>query len=220
VAEEAYVEVDAYLEGLFPPDPVLARAQARAADAGLPDIAVSSSVGRMLHVLAAACGARRILEIGTLGGFSAIWLARALPDGGRLVSLEIDGAHAEVARANLADAGLDDAAEVRVGPALEQLEAMVADGEEPFDLVFIDADKAPYADYLDAAIRLARPGTLIVADNVIRAGRVARDPGDDANIAGLRRFNAAVATDPRVTAAIVQVVGAKGHDGLALALVR
>jgi predicted O-methyltransferase YrrM len=219
MAEEAYVEVDDYLEGLFPPDPVLDSAQRRAADAGLPDIAVSLSIGRLLHVLARVAGARRVLEIGTLAGVSAIWLARALPDDGRLLSLEVADAHAEVARANLADAGLDDRVEVRVGPALTLLDELIEQGAEPFDLVFIDADKAPYPDYLDAAVRLSRPGTLIVADNVVRAGRVAREPDND-DIAGLRRFNTSVAADDRLDAAIVQVVGAKGHDGLAFARVR
>jgi caffeoyl-CoA O-methyltransferase len=219
--QELYAEVDAHLEGLFgPPDPVLEAATRRTEDAGIPSISVSPAIGRLLQVLARSCRARRILEVGTLAGYSTIWLARALPDDGRLVTLELDPRHAEVARQNLADAGVADRVEVRVGPAIETLGALADEGSEPFDLVFIDADKAPYADYVEASLRLSHPGTVIVADNVVRRGAVALGPSDDPSVAGVQRFAEMVATDPRVTASFVQQVGAKGHDGMCIAVVR
>lgn len=220
VSDDLYERVDEHLDQLFSDasDPVLEGARRRAEDAGLPAIQVSAPQGRLLQVLAMACGARSILEIGTLAGYSTIWLARGLPDDGRLLSLELDPMHAEVARENLRAAGLTDRVEVRVGHALEVLDELRDSAVEPFDLVFIDADKRPYTEYLHAAVELARPGTLIVADNVVRQGRIL-DPGDDEAAAGVARFTAALAADPRVTGAVTQVVGAKGHDGLALAVV-
>jgi caffeoyl-CoA O-methyltransferase len=221
VSDTSYAAVDAYLEGLFgAPDPVLAAALERASAAGLPDIAVSPSQGRFLQVLALVCGARRILEVGTLAGYSTIWLARALPPDGRLISLEHEPKHADVARENIAHAGLADRVEIRVGRALDLLPELEADGAAPFDMIFIDADKPPYTEYFQAAVRLGRPGTLIVADNVVRQGKVAAGPSDDAVVAGVQRFNAALGQDRRVTAAVVQEVGAKGHDGMAFAVVR
>lgn len=218
--DDLYERIDDHLAGLFgdAADPVLERVLRRTEEAGLPEIQVSAPQGRLLQVLAMACGARSILEVGTLAGYSTIWLARALPADGRLLSLELSPHHAEVARENLRDAGLADRVEVRVGAALDVLHDLRAGGADPFDLVFIDADKPPYAEYLDAAIDLGRPGTLIVADNVVREGRII-EPGDDEAAAGVARFNAALAADPRVTGAITQVVGGKGHDGLALAVV-
>lgn len=221
MADDVWTAVDLHLEELFgPPDPALDGALARSDDAGLPAIAVSPMHGRLLHVLALARGARRILEIGTLGGYSTIWLARALPPGGRLVTLEHASAHAEVARANLEAAGLADRVEVRVGAALDTLADLERDGVAPFDMVFIDADKPPYADYLEAVLRLSATGTLIVADNVVRGGGIVDADPDDPAVAGVRRFNAALADEPRVTGAVVQMVGTKGHDGMALAVVR
>jgi caffeoyl-CoA O-methyltransferase len=220
VSDTSYAAVDTYIDELFgPADHVLVAAQERAAEAGLPDISVSPAQGRLLQVLALTCGARSILEIGTLGGYSTIWLARALPPDGRLISLEYEHRHAEVARRNVADAGLADRVEIRVGRALDGLADLEAQGAGPFDMVFIDADKPPYAEYLQAAVRLARPGTLIVADNVVRDGKVAAGPSDDPAVTGVQRFNAALAQDHRVAAAVVQQVGAKGHDGMALAVV-
>lgn len=220
MGEEDYSRVDSYLDGLFgPADPALTAARERAAASGLPDIAVSPNLGRFLHVLALARGARSILEIGTLAAYSTIWLARALPDGGRLVSLELEDKHAEVARANVAEAGLAGRVDIRVGPGLDLLAGLEQEGAT-FDMVFIDADKPPYADYLRAALRLAPPGALIVADNVVRAGKVALGSSDDPAIVGVQRFNAALAAEPRVAAAIVQQVGLKGHDGMAFAVVR
>ncbi|MBW3603848.1 MAG: O-methyltransferase [Actinobacteria bacterium] len=221
MSEDRYATVDRYLEDLFAPaDPALAGALERSNEAGLPAISVSSAHGRLLHVLALACHATRILEIGTLGGYSTIWLARAVPRGGRLLTLEREAAYAQVARRNLADAGVADRVEVRVGDARDTLAQLQRDGAGPFDLVFIDADKPPYAEYLAAVLHLSAPGTLIVADNVVRDGRVAQDAVDDEAVAGVQRFNAAVAAEPRVAAAIIQQVGVKGYDGMAFAVVR
>ena len=191
MSDEPWIAFDRYVADLFlPPDPALDAALEDAKAAGLPSISVSAAQGRLLHVLALALGARRILEVGTLAGYSAIWLARALPAGGRLITLEADPTHAAVARANLARAGLDAVVEVREGRAAETLPRLVADGAGPFDLIFIDADKPGYADYLGWALNLSRPGTLIVADNVVRKGQVADDASDDPNVLGARRFNA------------------------------
>jgi predicted O-methyltransferase YrrM len=217
---DQWTAVDRYLTDLFvPPDAQLEVALAASAAAGLPAIAVSPNLGKLLMVLARAHRARTILEIGTLGGYSAIWLARALPPGARLVTLESDEHFAEVARANIARCGLDDIVEVRVGTALETLPRLAAESREPFDFVFIDADKANYAEYFAWALRLTRPGSLIVADNVVRKGAVIDAENDDPNVVGVRRFNERVAAEPRVMAAAIQTVGVKGHDGLMIALV-
>ena len=185
--QDRWTAVDRYLaDRLLEPDAALDAALAASAAAGLPAHGVSPTQGRLLELLARIQGARTILELGTLGAYSTIWLARALPPGGRLVTLELDAGYAEVARANLARAGLADVVEVRVGPARETLAALAAEGHDPFDFVFIDADKAGNAEYLAAALELSRPGTLIVADNVIRGGAVL--DGDDASAVGVRRF--------------------------------
>jgi predicted O-methyltransferase YrrM len=208
--------VDTFLSELVArDDEALIRARRASDEAGLPSIAVSAPHGKFLRVLARTLGARRILEIGTLGGYSTIWLAGGLAPGGRLVTLEYSPKHAEVARANLARAGLAEFVEVRVGPALETLPALAAD--EPFDLVFVDADKAPYAQYLDWGVRLTRPGGLVVADNVVRQGRVL-DPGEDEAVRGVRAYLEAMADDPRLEGTVLQTVGAKGWDGLAVAV--
>lgn len=221
MSDSVYAAVDDYLEGLFGgPDPVLVSALKDARAAGLPAIEVSPVLGRFLQVIALASGARSILEIGTLGGYSTIWLGRAVPRDGRVVSLEIDARHAAVARQNIARAGLADRVEVRVGPALDVLAEMRADRAGAFDMIFIDADKPAYTDYLHATLPLCRPGTVIVADNVVRGGKVASDAAGDEAVEGARRFNAALAADPRYTAAVVQQVGVKGHDGMAIAVVR
>lgn len=219
--QKLFASIDAYIDGLFvPEDAVLEGALSAAAAAGLPEIQVSAGQGKLLSLLAKLRGARRILELGTLAGYSAIWLARALPADGRLVTLEFSPEHAAVARANLERAGLSGRCEVIVGPALETLPQLAARGEEPFDMVFIDADKGNYSAYLDWALRLTRPGSLIIADNVVRGGAVLDPAADDASAVGARDFNAALAAEPRVEAIVVQQVGAKGHDGMAVALVR
>lgn len=220
MAQEQWTAVDRYFTGLFvPPDPVLTAALQAAADAGLPPINVAPNQGKLLAILAQSMGARSILEIGTLGGYSAIWLARALPPDGTLLTLEADPTHADVARANIARAGLADRVEVRVGRALDTLPQLATDRRAPFDLVFIDADKPSYTAYLDWALKLTRRGSLIIADNIVRNGAVVDANSDDPNVQGVRRFNAALAADARVTATGVQTVGAKGYDGLAIALV-
>jgi len=218
-SDPQWSRVDQYLEDLFTPsDAALQATLDSTEDAGLPAIQVSATQGKLLHVLARAVGARRILEIGTLAGYSAIWLARALPPDGRLVTIEFDPKHADVARANLVSAGLADRVEIRAGRAIDVLPRLALEGAEPFDLTFIDADKVGYVDYLDWAIRLSRSGSLIVADNVIRDGAITEtDTGDEA-VDGIRRFNAALAADRRVSATAVQTVGAKGYDGFAAAV--
>ncbi len=218
--KEQWTAVDQYITTLLdPPDPALDDALRASAAAGLPEIAVSPPHGALLTVLARAVGARRILEIGTLGGYSAIRLARALPPDGRLVTLEVNPRHAEVARSNIARAGLADRVEVRIGPAAATLAALADEGAGPFDLIFIDADKSGYTDYLHGSLRLSRPGTLIIADNVVRQGRVIHSGDSDDNVRGVRRFNEALAAEPRLMATIVQTVGMKGYDGLAMAVV-
>lgn len=217
---DRWTAVDAYFEGrLIPQDPALEAALRAMDEAGMPAISVAPNQGQLLHMLALMVGARAILEIGTLGAYSTIWLARALPPGGRLVTLEASPSHAEVARANLARAGLAEVAEVRVGPALETLPRLAAEGLGPFDLVFIDADKENTAEYFRLSLGMCRRGSLIVADNVVRHGAVADPASADPRVQGVRRFVDAVAAEPRVTATALQTVGAKGYDGLALVLV-
>jgi predicted O-methyltransferase YrrM len=218
---ETWTAIDRYLSDLFvPADAALDAALADSNAAGLPDIQISPSQGKFLHLLARLHGARNILELGTLAGYSTIWLARALPPGGRLVTLEYEPKHAEVARKNLARAGLADIVDICVGPALETLPQLAAQTRGPFDMVFIDADKENYPQYLDWAIALSRPGGLIIADNIVQQGSVIDAADETPKLAGIRRFNEKLAADPRLVAAALQVVGCKGHDGLALALVK
>jgi predicted O-methyltransferase YrrM len=220
VTQERWTAVDRYLAGLLvPADPTLDAALAAAAEAGLPAAEVAPNQGKLLHLLARLAGATAILELGTLGGYSAIWLAQAVPEDGRLVTLESNPAYAEVARANLAAAGLEAIVDVRVGPAAASLAELVAEGAGPFDLVFVDADKAGNAEYLGWALRLTAPGSLIVADNVVRNGAVVEAASADASVRGVRRFLELVAAEPRLEATAIQTVSVKGHDGLALALV-
>jgi predicted O-methyltransferase YrrM len=212
MSQTGWTAVDDYLvDALLDADPVLDAALADSDAAGLPQIAVAPNQGKLLMLLAQSCGARRILEIGTLGGYSTIWLARSLPADGRLVSLEYDPKHAEVARINLARAGFAEQAEVRVGRGVDLLPQV----EGPIDFTFIDADKASNPDYFAGALRLSRAGSLIVVDNVVRGGAVTDDKGD-ANVQGIRRMNAMIAAEPRVTATAVQTVGSKGWDGFCL----
>jgi predicted O-methyltransferase YrrM len=220
MTQEQWTAVDRYLTDLFvPPDPALDAALQASAAAGLPAINVSPNQGKLLLLLALAQGARAILEIGTLGGYSTIWLARALPAGGRLVTLEADPKHAEVARANLDRAGLGGVVELRLGPALETLPQLAAGGRGPFDLVFIDADKPSYPEYFAWALKLSRRGSLILADNVVRKGAVVDAASDDPRVQGVRRFHELLAAEPRVSATAIQTVGSKGYDGFAIALV-
>jgi predicted O-methyltransferase YrrM len=220
MSQEQWSAVDRYLTDLLvPADPALAAALEASAAAGLPSINVTPNLGKLLQLLAQAHGARTILEIGTLGGYSTIWLARALPADGRLVTLESDPKHAEIARGNIARAGLADIVELRLGPAQETLPQLLAEGRGPFDLVFIDADKQNYPAYLGWSLKLTRRGSLIIADNVVRKGAVADAASTDPLVQGVRRFLELLAAEPRVSATAVQTVGNKGYDGLAVAQV-
>jgi len=220
MSEEAWTAVDEYVSGrLAPHDDALQGALDGAEEAGLPAIQVSAPQGKLLQVLARAVGAKRILEFGTLGGYSTIWLARALPEGGRLVSLEASDDYAEVARASIARAGLVELVEIRVGPALETLVALGDEGVEPFDFVFIDADKVNTPNYFAWSLDHTRPGALIVADNVVRAGTLAEAASNDVSVEAQRRLHDLLAEEPRVEATTIQTVGSKGHDGFTIALV-
>lgn len=220
MTEDLWNAVDEYVgAALVRDDPILAGALERSAAAGLPAISVSPPQGKLLHLLARAMGARRILELGTLGGYSTIWLARALPRGGRVVTLELEEKHAAVARDNLERAGLARRVDIRVGPALGTLDALIADAVEPFDVVFIDADKPRIPDYYGRALQLTHPGSVIIVDNVVRDGKLADASSDDANVQGVRTLHEILSHDPRVTATTIQTVGSKGYDGFTLALV-
>lgn len=220
MTDSAWTDLDRYIADTFGQEDAALRAAVDAnRQAGLPPIEVSAPQGALLHVLARSQRPSAILEIGTLGGYSTIWLARALEPGGRLVTLEVDPRHAEVARANIERAGLSGSVELRLGPALATLPALEAEGCGPFDFVFIDADKEPYAEYFEWAVRLSRPGTLVFADNVVRNGAVLDEASEDPLVLGARRFNERVAAEDRVVATEIQTVGVKGYDGFALAVV-
>ena len=217
---EQWTAVERYICDLFvPPDDALDAALEASRAAGLPPINVAPNQGKLLNLIARMIGARSILEVGTLGGYSTIWLGRALPDDGRLVTLELDPAHAEVARANLERAGLLGKVSIRAGRAADSLAELAAEGAGPFDLVFIDADKPSNPVYFEWALRLTRPGGLIVVDNVVRHGAVADPDSADPGVQGTRRVNEMMASEPRVSATEIQTVGSKGYDGFALALV-
>lgn len=212
--------VDDYLcRTLVSADAALDGALQRSAEAGLPAINVAPNQGKFLHLLARIRGARRILEVGTLGGYSTIWLGRALPPGGELVSLEVDESHARVARESLREAGLSDCVSVVVGPAVKTLERMVADGVQPFDLIFIDADKKSNPDYLAFSLKLSAPGTVIVCDNVVRGGRVVDADTADPDVQGVRTFLSRAAAEPTLDTTAVQTVGVKGWDGFSISVV-
>jgi predicted O-methyltransferase YrrM len=217
---DRWQRVDRYIEDrLLPRDDALAAAIGASNDAGLPPIAVAPNQGKLLHVLARAIGAARILEIGTLGGYSTIWLARALPEGGRLVTIEVDPVHADVARTNLERAGVSDRVTIRTGRGLDVLPALATEDPEPFDFVFIDADKPSNPEYLSWAVRMTRLGSLVVVDNVVRNGAVADDDNHDPAVLGSRKLYDALAAEPRLVSTAVQTVGVKGYDGFAIALV-
>ncbi|MFJ6459953.1 O-methyltransferase [Streptomyces sp. NPDC091387] len=220
MTQARWAEVDDYFNALLlGPDEALEAAVEASDRAGLPAIQVAANQGKLLHLLARLQGARTVLEIGTLGGYSTIWLARALPAGGRVVTLEADPECAEVARRNIERAGLADVVEIRVGPALDTLPELAEQGYGPFDVVFIDADKPSNPDYLAWSLKLTRPGSLIVADNVVRDGEVVDAGSQDPKVRGVRRFTERVAAEPTLTATALQTVGGKGYDGLLMALV-
>jgi caffeoyl-CoA O-methyltransferase len=216
MTKELFGAVDDYINSLLSPhDEALAAAERAIVESGIPQISVSANQGKFLQLLAKLCNAKKILEVGTLGGYSTIWMARALPPGGKLVTLEIDTKHAEVARKNFDRAGLSKIIDIRIGKAIDTMPQL----EGHFDMIFIDADKPPYAEYLQLALKLSRSGTLIVVDNVIREARVLDEKTADESAKGAARFNKALAQTPGVTATIIQTVGAKEHDGMALIVV-
>lgn len=219
MGQEQWSAVDEYVGGLLAlHDEVLEAALSAGAEAGLPQIQVSPPQGKLLHLLARTLGAKRILEFGTLAGYSTIWLGRALAEGGSLITLEADSRYAEVAGENIARAGLGDVVDLRVGPALDTLPALEAEGVGPFDLTFIDADKVHSPDYFVWSLDHSRPGSLIVIDNVVRDGTLAEADSDDATVRAQRRLHELIAAEPRVTATTIQTVGAKGYDGFTIAL--
>ncbi len=215
-----WTEVDRfYTDTLLPDDPVLEQARRAGDEAGLPPIGVSPPQGMLLHLLVRAVGARRVLEIGTLAGYSTIWMARAVGGGGTVITLELDPHHAEVARRNFERAGVAGVVDLRLGPALDSLAAIEEEGGDPFDLVFVDADKGAYPDYVRWALRLSRPGTLVVVDNVVRDGAILDVGSDDPAATGTRGALELMGREPRLLATALQTVGSKGYDGFALALV-
>ncbi|MDO8501305.1 MAG: O-methyltransferase [Gemmatimonadaceae bacterium] len=220
MTQELWTSVDDYItDALIPADAALDAALAASDAAGLPAIQVSAAQGKLMNILARGQGARTILEVGTLGGYSTIWLARAVPQGGRVVTLEIDPKHAEVAKANFVRAGLSDRIETRTGNALDILPRLAAEGYGPFDFVFIDADKPSIPTYFEWAVKMSKPGTMIIVDNVVREGAVIDAASEDASVQGVRRLNEMMSRDRRVTATVLQTVGVKGYDGFAVALV-
>jgi predicted O-methyltransferase YrrM len=219
--QETWSNVDKYFTDLLvPSDPALNTALADTDAAGLPQHNVAPNQGKLLQLLAKICGARTILEIGTLGGYSTIWLARALPTGGRLVTLEANPKHAEVAFANIVRAGLASVVDLRVGKAVDILPRLAAEGIAPFDLIFIDADKPSNPEYLGWSLKLSRPGTVIIGDNVVRNGAVTDSSSTDPNVQGVRRFLQLISSEPRLSATALQTVGSKGYDGFAIAIVQ
>ena len=218
--QETWAAVDRYFgELLAPEDEALAACMKANREAGLPSIDVPALLGKFLALMVRISGARTVLEIGTLGGYSTIWLARGLPKGGQVITLEIDPRNADIARKNMERAGVLDRVEITVGPALETLNALYEGAVEPFDLVFIDADKKSLPEYLEWSLKLSRPGTVIIADNVVRDGKVLDSDSADPDIQGVRRMTEMMAANPRLRATAIPTVGARGYDGFAVALV-
>lgn len=218
--QETWAAVDRYFgDQLSPHDEALVACIEANREAGLPSIDVPALLGKFLHLMVRISGARNVLEIGTLGGYSTIWMARALPSGGQLVTLEIDPHHAEIARQNLEHAGVLDRVEITIGPAIDAMKALYDGAAPPFDLVFIDADKKSLPDYLDWSIKLSRPGTILIVDNVVRDGKVLDPASSDADIQGVRRMTERIAANPRLSATAIPTVGARGYDGFAMAVV-
>jgi predicted O-methyltransferase YrrM len=218
--QELFEQVDTYIGNLLGDEDEALKNAIKAIDkAGIPQISVTANQGKFLQVLARLVNAKKILEVGTLGGYSTIWMARALPAEGKLITLEIDKAHADVALENFKNARVENKIELRLGPALETLPALLDENAGPFDMIFIDADKPPYPEYFEWALKLSRPGTLIIADNVIREGKVLDENHTDDKVQGVHRLNKMLSGNKKVTATIIQTVGAKEHDGMAIAVV-
>ena len=219
--QQFFESVDQYISQLFDDeDDCLKATEQSIIESGIPQISISPNQGKFLQLLAKLSNAKRILEVGTLGGYSTIWMARALPENGKLVTLEIDKKHAEVAHQNFNRCGLASKIDIRLGKAIEILPQLLEEGVGPFDMIFIDADKPPYAEYFQWALKLSRPGTLIIADNVIREGKVLLEESPDEMVSGVKRFNEYLANCRDVSATIFQTVGSKEHDGMALAIVK
>jgi len=217
---EIFEKVDDYISNLLAPEDKALTDTVKSHEAeGLPQISITANQGKFLQVMAILCNAKKILELGTLGGYSTIWLARALPEDGKLITIEFDKHHADVAKRNIDNAGLSKIVDVRVGKALDILPEIIAAKEGPFDMIFIDADKEPYAEYFEQALLLSRPGTLIICDNVIREGKVLDDNSPDERVQGVQRLNEMLGSNKKVTATILQNVGVKEHDGMAIAVV-
>ncbi|SHF33521.1 O-methyltransferase [Pedobacter caeni] len=218
--ENIFGKVDQYISDLLAPEDQILKDTIKSIDEeGLPQISVTPNHGKMLQVMAILSNAKRILELGTLAGYSTIWLARALPENGQLITLEVDQHHSDVARKNIENAGLSDKVDFRVGKAMEILPQLIENNEGPFDLIFIDADKPPYTEYFEYALKLSRPGTVIICDNVIREGKVLDENTSDERVKGVQRFNKMLQQNKNVTATIIQTVGVKEHDGIAIAVV-
>jgi caffeoyl-CoA O-methyltransferase len=218
--KKLFKDVDKYISNLFiPPDEALTAAEQSHRLENLPPINVSPNLGKLLYLLAKLSNVKKILEVGTLAGYSTIWMARALPENGRLITLEIDPHHAEVAEKNIDRAGLSSKVDIRIGKAIDLLPQLVQEKTGPFDMIFIDADKPPYTEYFEWALKLSRPGTLIIADNVIRDGKVLDQSNNDPMVKGAQRFNKALASNRNVNATILQTIGVKEYDGMAIAIV-
>ena len=216
-----FEQADNYISNLFNDEDTILKETIESLDKeGLPQISVSSNQGKFLQIMATLCNAKKILELGTLGGYSTIWLARALPENGKLITIEYDQHHADVAQQNINKANLQAKVEIKVGKAIDILPQLIANNEGPFDMIFIDADKPPYTEYFQYALELSRPGTLIICDNVIREGKVLDDNCTDEMVKGAQRFNQMLGKNQRVTATIIQTVGTKEHDGMAIAVVK
>lgn len=218
--EDIFLKVDNYISNLLgQEDKALTDTIESLDNENIPQMSVSANLGKFLQVLMISCNAKRVLELGTLGGYSTIWMARALPENGKLITLEIDKRYADVAKKNIENAGLAQKVDIRVGKALDILPDLIAQNEEPFDFIFIDADKPPYTEYFDYAIKLSRPGTLIVCDNVVREGKILDANSADEKVRGVQRLNESLKENKNVTATIMQTVGAKEHDGMVIAVV-
>lgn len=216
-----FEDVDKYIENLLiPQDEALLKAEESLTIENIPLISVSPNQGKLLQILALTCSAKRILEVGTLAGYSTIWLARALPEDGKLVTIEFEPHHSEVAKKNITRAGLDSKVQVITGKAMEIIEQLIEEKTEPFDMIFIDADKPPYTEYFQLAIKLSHPGTLIIADNVIRNGDILNENSTDEKVLGVQRFNKFLSECKEVNATIIQTVGVKEYDGMAIAVVK
>ncbi|MCT2564083.1 O-methyltransferase [Chryseobacterium herbae] len=218
--QQVFEKVDTYIGNLLAPeDSVLQETIQSLDDASIPQISVTPTQGKFLQLMLLSCKAKRVLELGTLGAYSTIWIARAIPADGKIITVEFDPHHANVASQNIAKAGLSDKIDLRTGKAMDVLNELISTNEEAFDFIFIDADKPPYTEYFELALKLSHPGTIIICDNVIREGKVLDEDTTDERVKGVQRFNQMLANNPKVTATIMQTVGAKEHDGMAIAIV-